>query len=574
VQLHGGTVAVTSAPGHGSTFVITLPFGTDHLPHDRLGRQADRPSGALHARTYVEEALRWLPEASSTHHGVNQRPGKGGRVLVADDNTDMRDYLRRLLCAEYEVATVANGQEALTAALESPPDLVLSDVMMPVLDGFALLRGLRSHPETRAVPVILLSARAGEEASIEGLDAGADDYLAKPFTARQLLARVGAHLALKRERQRAHERLTQVFSQAPVAIAVLRGREMVVELANQPFREMLQGRELIGRRLSDAAPEMGSEVWNTLRRVVDTGDPFVATELYMPCNENRDRFPEDHWFNVVHHPLREQDGTTSGVVTVWSDVTVQVRARQELERINRELEEFAYVVSHDLQEPLRTVNIYTQQILRRLPEMNADLVMFADYVQQGVDRMMAIIRDLLAYSRTVRSDEVPEGLADLTSSLSEAMAVLRTEIEGTGAVITSSPLPMVRGDTTQFAHVFQNLLSNALKYRKNATPPEIHIAASADGRQWNISVRDNGIGFEQKYAERIFGLFKRLHKHEYPGTGLGLSICQRVVERYGGRMWAEAQPGNGATFCFSVAGCEVTGRSHDGSTATGTTTAE
>ena len=140
----------------------------------------------------------------------------------------------------------------------------------------------------------------------------------------------------------------------------------------------------------------------------------------------------------------------------------------------------------------------------------------------------------------------------MTVALQEALAVLDSRIEESGAVITTEAMPRVRGDTAQLAHVFQNLLSNALKYRKPEVRPEIHVSAILEGEHWNIAVRDNGIGFEPRYAERIFGLFKRLHKDEYPGTGLGLAICHRIVQRYGGRIWAEGNPGTGATFYLSL----------------------
>ena len=166
--------------------------------------------------------------------------------------------------------------------------------------------------------------------------------------------------------------------------------------------------------------------------------------------------------------------------------------------------------------------------------------------------MEGLIHDLLTFSRAVHSDPSPVGTADLSVALQEAIAVLKNRIEETGSVISSGELPTVRGDASQMAHVFQNLLSNALKYCKKDVPPRIHVAASQDGNNWIVSVRDNGLGFEPQYAERIFGLFKRLYKEEYPGTGLGLAICKRIVERYGGRIWAEGSPGQGATFYFSL----------------------
>ena len=215
VKLHGGNVAVESTHGLGTTFTVHLPLGTAHLPADRIGAARELASTAMGAAPFVEEALRWLPEdvrpadeatdmeitAATTPHGAAAGPRP--RVLLADDNADMRDYVRRLLESTYEVHAVADGDAALAAALAAPPDLVLSDVMMPGLDGFELLQALRKEPKTAAIPVILLSARAGEESRVEGMEAGADDYLTKPFSARELLARVKAHIELARVRREA-----------------------------------------------------------------------------------------------------------------------------------------------------------------------------------------------------------------------------------------------------------------------------------------------------------------------------------------------------------------------------------
>jgi light-regulated signal transduction histidine kinase (bacteriophytochrome) len=179
---------------------------------------------------------------------------------------------------------------------------------------------------------------------------------------------------------------------------------------------------------------------------------------------------------------------------------------------------------------------------------------FGERIQEAVKRMEMLIRDLLAYSRTGQREETHPEPTDLSESLNEALAVLGNTIDETGAVITVEPLPTVLGDTTQLAHVFQNLLSNALKYQKKDLSPYINIRAQRRETCWVISVADNGVGFGQQCAERIFGLFKRLHGSEYPGTGLGLAICQRIVERYGGRIWAESSVGEGSTFYFELPG--------------------
>ena len=163
------------------------------------------------------------------------------------------------------------------------------------------------------------------------------------------------------------------------------------------------------------------------------------------------------------------------------------------------------------------------------------------------------MRDLLAYSRTGQVDESPSGIADLSKSLEDAKAVLSSRIQETRAVIKAGALPTVRADEGQLSHVFQNLLSNALKYRKDDVSPVIEIGSKKVDQNWVISFKDNGIGFAPQYAEQIFGLFKRLHKREYEGTGLGLAICKRIVERYGGEIWADSKPGEGAVFYFSLA---------------------
>jgi signal transduction histidine kinase len=214
IRMHGGEIQVRSrmdgAAGSGTTFTVTLPTGTAHLPQGRLGttRAATTDAPSAFQSPYVEEARRWLPEASDRSGDAEAAfPGEDrARILLADDNADMRDYLRRLLGDRWSVEAVGDGAAALASALAAPPDLVIADVMMPELDGFELLQALRSDVRTRELPLILLSARAGEEAQVEGLAAGADDYLVKPFSARELTARVRAHLASARVRRQAAER--------------------------------------------------------------------------------------------------------------------------------------------------------------------------------------------------------------------------------------------------------------------------------------------------------------------------------------------------------------------------------
>ncbi len=225
---------------------------------------------------------------------------------------------------------------------------------------------------------------------------------------------------------------------------------------------------------------------------------------------------------------------------------------EELARSNAELEQFAYVVSHDLQEPLRMVASFVQLLEERYKDqLDSNAREFIAYAVDGATRMKQMIADLLAYSRVGKNgkDIVAVGVE---AALGQACADLRASITETAAEISHGPLPSVPGDAAQFAHLFQNLLGNAIKFRSQA-PPRIHVSAEQNGEEWVFSVRDNGIGLDPQFADRIFMVFQRLHGHEdYPGTGIGLAIARKIVEHRGGRIWVESEPGEGATFRFTV----------------------
>jgi len=226
---------------------------------------------------------------------------------------------------------------------------------------------------------------------------------------------------------------------------------------------------------------------------------------------------------------------------------------RELTRSNEELQQFAYVASHDLQEPLRMISSYTQLLGRRYGDrLDGDAQEFMAFIVDGAARMKQLIEDLLAYSRVgTRGKEFQE--VDSGASLARALANLRTAQESSGAVITHDAMPRVIADGAQLAQVFQNLIGNAIKFRGEATP-KIHVGAQVTDSVWVFTVKDNGIGLDTQYADRIFMMFQRLHnKAEYPGTGIGLAIVKKIVERHGGRIWVESEPGKGATFGFTIA---------------------
>ncbi len=223
----------------------------------------------------------------------------------------------------------------------------------------------------------------------------------------------------------------------------------------------------------------------------------------------------------------------------------------ELKRSNEELQHFAYVASHDLQEPLRMISSYLQLIKRRYKgKLDADADEFIAYAVDGADRQQKMINALLEYSRVDSFGKLFES-ADCEVILERALTNLVVAINESGAVISHDSLPTVMADDTQLLQVFQNLITNAIKFRGNE-PPHVHISARHNENEWIFSVRDNGIGIDPEYNKRLFNIFKRLHGREYPGVGLGLSICKKIVKRHGGRIWVESESGKGATFCFTI----------------------
>ena len=287
-----------------------------------------------------------------------------------------------------------------------------------------------------------------------------------------------------------------------------------------------------------------------------------VTEYYRLCVENgqvwEDTFPlrsktgEYRWFLSRALPIRDEQGRVLRWFGTNTDIDTQLQTERALRRANSDLEQFAYSASHDLQEPLRSVKIYSEMLVRRCSaQLDPEALRYLDFLQSGAARMEALIRDLLAYTQVTHMETPPEE-TDLNGALTTALASLSDAIAESGATIEAPLLPSLHVHAVHMHQLFQNLVGNALKYRRDI-PPVVRISVEKVGRMWQFSLADNGIGIAPEYQQRVFGLFRRLHgSGKYAGTGIGLSICQRIVERYGGRIWVESQPGEGSTFFWTL----------------------
>ena len=491
------------------------------------------------------------------------------KLLLVDDDRDTLLALQAILePLKQELMLAESGKDALRMCLDHNIAAILLDVRMPEMDGFETAELIRSRKRSRQTPILFLTAYRSDEQLFRGYDLGAVDFLFKPIVPEILQSKVSVFVELSRSEQtlrrqaeeiaRTEEQFRAVLEGAPDAMLITSG-DGTIELANSRVDALFGHARtaLIRKNIRALIPG-----WEP-----NPGSAAQAETRMTGVRQDGSSFPAQ----ITCNPFITRDSRF--LTTAIRDATDQVRAEARIQQINLELEQrvaertaaltysnealrqFAWAASHDLQEPIRTVLSYSQWLAEisqnRLGEREGQML---EIIQQQASRLHRLLGALQEYIQVAESGESNWAPVKCNAAVETAISNLRGMIEESGASIQCAPLPTILGTDIMLVQLFQNLISNGIKYRRSEEAPRISIFADRSGDTWTFSVRDNGAGIDSKYHEYVFGVFKRLQSGQHAGTGMGLAICKAVVERLGGRIWIEKSGGTGALVRFSLPG--------------------
>jgi len=564
VHLHGGQITVDSVVGAGTTFTVQLPVGKHHLPQEHVLETMKKTDSTALKGAFIQEAFSLLQDNGkasipgttitetgdvSGHRDITE--DKETNVLIVDDNGDMRAYLQRLLEPYFTITTAVNGAQALEVIKASKQDLVLSDVMMPVMDGKTMLKTLRSKAETSTLPVIFLSARAGEEARIDGLEAGADDYMVKPFSAAELLTKVRAQIKIIKVRGQANLELEKANDTLNLAMdasgmGIWRTEWGTDELLVSDRARNIHGIPLGGKlsfneTVNIIVPEHRERVLQGILKAVTDKEGFSENYQIQPIDGSKRK-----WINSTGKVELNDKGEVKSVIGTILDIT-------EMKEDEIRKNDFIGMVSHELKTPLTSLSGYAQ-LLYMHARKNED-----DFAKEKLDKMTnqfkkmgTLINGFLNVSRLesgkIQLNKITFGINALVSEMIE-----ETELHMTSHHISFIPgadMPIF-ADRDKTGSVLSNLLGNAIKYSPSGT--SIEVRTKLTNEAVTVSIKDQGFGIKKADQEKLFDRFYRTGDHQnISGFGIGLYLSAEIIERHDGKIWVKSELGNGSTFFFSL----------------------
>ena len=552
VTLLGGAVSVESTVGRGSTFTVRLPHAA--LPLAEGSQTLALAPASIGSDGYLEEMLRTLSQRDTIAAPAAPASGRSC-ILVADDNADMRNYISGLLSPDYDVIAVADGDAALAMLQTQTVHLVLSDVMMPRLNGVELLERLRADERTRTLPVILVSARAGEEDTVTGLHTGADDYLVKPFSARELIARVHARLQIAAERQRredalrsSEQQLRLVTDAIPALVSYI-DADRRYRFNNRAYADWFghQPHELQGKTMHEVLGEAAyQQLLPHVERVL-AGEPVSFDGVI----DYRHTGPRD--VHVSYVPDLDDAGRARGFYALTTDQSARHQAEQALRDADRRKDEFLAMLAHELRNPLAPIRS-AAAVLRMGDPQGGPQQWAREVIERQTQHLTRLVDDLLDVSRitrgmiTIRHEPLDLGVI-VQRSVETSRPMIDTRHQQLTVVLPERPL-RVEGDMTRLVQVIANLLNNAAKYTEEGG----HIAVEVrdEGGMATVAVRDNGIGLSAELLPHVFDLFTQANQaldRSQGGLGIGLTLVRRLVELHGGTVDAKSDgPGQGSEF--------------------------
>jgi PAS domain S-box-containing protein len=496
------------------------------------------------------------------------------RVLVVEDSfTQAQIHRINLARSGFQVEWVATLQEVIDRLGSPGIDVVLLDLSLPDSLGISTFYKVR-EAAADAVPIVVISALDDEDVALEALKGGAQDYLIKGKASEEMLVRCLRH-AIERnhveEELRNSEFMMRAIIENSYDAFIAFDSDGEIKGWNRQAENTFgwERAEIVGQILVETIipPRFKSAHLKDLHALVTTGRGRILNrraEMFLLHKTGREvpveigLFPvelgETRIFCAFVHDITERKNIERRTKELNDELEKRVAERTaELVRSNAELHQFAKIASHDLQEPLRAIEGYANLLARRYKgKLDQDADEFIGFILDGTNRMVNLIQAVLSHARIGTSDLKTVQTVDCNEMMDEVLRNLRLTIEENDALVIVDDLPQVVANRTELVQLMQNLISNAIKYR-GTEAPKIQISAEENVHEWVFSVRDNGIGIDPRYTEKIFDMFARLHgKTQYSGTGIGLAICKKIVETHGGRIWVESEPGNGSVFLFTL----------------------